>query len=290
MAHSTDGNQALFSHTHTTQASQSSALARDALAPSELVALSYPISYLTFSQIIANEPKAATIPVSCVEIYKLRWSTIPIVQATTGFLGHQYVIATVTLADGRNTYIKADYLVEDHPCASSRLIITFNDDHNALTRDTHLISRIVSPLECYQAFRGPSLAAFATLLGIADTRLGTRPYRVLGRNCLWMSDILFYTLARRYADHWLAGNPTPAAPLRRYLRGQAGALETAVACTLTRRTARSCGWWTAYVLRWAHVLCTATQTGADRYLMYDDEIVDWMLEWDEAQAGADSVV
>ncbi|OJT15000.1 hypothetical protein TRAPUB_8443 [Trametes pubescens] len=283
----------LYHHTitSTTRAAQRSALIQDVLRDPALSRAHYPISFATFAAACQRlQPTAATIPVTCVEIYKMTWSSNALVQATTGFLGHQYIVATVLLPDGRSTYIKADFLAEDHPCGS-KLILTFDDDRDALTADSYSLSRMVSPNPWTPGEQGengakpsgPSLADLATLFGVADARLGTRPYRVLSRNCLWMTDTLFYTLAQRYATHWLAGELTPNVPLRLYLLGAAGALETAIACTLAGDAARRCTWCAAYVVRWVHVQGTWGKAGADRYLMHDEEIADWMREWDECE-------
>lgn len=281
-----------YSYFHTitpaTYAAQHSALIQDVLRDPELSRARFPISFATFAAACQRlQPAAVTIPVTCVEIYKTTWSSNALVQTTTGFLGHQYIVATVLLPDGRCTYIKADYLTEDHPCGS-KLILTFNDDRNALTEDSYILSRMVSPDPWALGEQGgagahpsgPSLADLASLFSVADARLGTRPYRVLSRNCLWMTDTLFYALARRYATHWLAGDLTPNAPLRLYL-GAAGVLETAIACTLAGGAARRCAWWTAYTVRWVHVQSTWGKAGADRYMMHDEEVADWVSEWGE---------
>ncbi|KAL1940220.1 hypothetical protein VTO73DRAFT_9172 [Trametes versicolor] len=265
-------------------AAQRSALIQDGLRDQELSQAPHPISFATFAAACQRlQPTAATIRVTCVEICKMTWSSYALVQATTGFLGHQYIVATVLLPDGRCTYIKADYLAEDHPCGS-KLILTFNDDRNALTAGSYTLSRMVSPHSWAAGehggteaeLSGPSLADLASLLGVASTRLGTRPYRVLSRNCLWMADTLFYALARRYAAHWLAGVLTPDAPLRLYLRREAGVLETAIACTLSGEAARRYAWWAAYAVRWVHVQSTWGEAGAGRYMMHDEEVADWL--------------
>lgn len=281
----------LYFHTvtSTTDAAQRSALIQDGIMDQELSHARYPISFATFAAACQRlQPTAATIRVTCVEIYKMTWSSCALVQTTTGFLGHQYIVATARLPDGRSTYIKADYLTEDHPCGS-KLILTFNDNRNALTADSYTLSRMVSPDSWAAGERcgteaepsAPSLADLASLLGVASARLGTRPYRVLSRNCLWMADTLFYALARRYATHWLAGDLTPTAPLRLYLLGEAGVLETAIACTLSGEAAWRYARWAAYAVRWVHVQSNWGEAGAGRYMMHDEEVADWVREWDE---------
>ncbi|KAI0635573.1 hypothetical protein C8Q77DRAFT_578195 [Trametes polyzona] len=258
----------------TTPISQCSALISEVINT-----LSGPISVGSFARACrALPPRLQAIPVVSIGIYKKTWSTNWLVQTTTGFLGHQYVVATVRLPSGRETHIKADY----HPYTASKFVLSFYDDPIAPDGDKPL-SRLAAPSAASPLDADvdvPTLGSLASLFAVAQSHVGSRPYRVLGRNCLWMSDALFYTVARRYAPYWLRGAPSPDGLLRRYLRGDAGVLETAVACTLPYPAARLCAWWAAYAVRWAHVRYTAGRSGADRYAMHDQEVVNWIWEWE----------
>ncbi|KAI0366142.1 hypothetical protein BV20DRAFT_1038516 [Pilatotrama ljubarskyi] len=251
-------------------ASQSAALVSDVLEFSGLSTASFPISFRKFVECIRPRPQPGTFPVSCFEIYKDTSASSSVRQATMGILGHQFNVATVLLLSGRKTHIRADYWAEVPPGASSRLVLIYNDDHAALTKDAHLISREKS---------GPTLESLAALFDVADKRLGSKPYGVFGRNCFWMTDMLFYTMAWKYSAHWLAGALTPEAPLKRYLRGEVGALEAAIACATPSEAARWWARWSGNAVRGIQVFFT--QNGPDRFMMHDDEVADWIRAWDE---------
>ncbi|KAI0351726.1 hypothetical protein OH77DRAFT_1429300 [Trametes cingulata] len=219
------------------RASQSSALVSDVLEFSGLSSESFPLSFRPFVNCVRQLSGAGNLLVSCFEIYKDTSPSSAVVKATMGVLGHQFNVATVLLPSGRKTHIRADFWAEPPRCASSRLALVFNDDHAALTTDGHLISRIGDPIapQPAQEERGPTLESLACLFGVADKRLGSTPYDLFGRNYFWMTDMLFYAMARRYSAHCLAGTRTPEAPLSEYLRGRAGARRLSRARRRTRR-------------------------------------------------------
>lgn len=103
-----------------------------------------------------------------------------------------------------------------------------------------------------------------------------------------MTDMLFYTLARRYAAHWLAaGHLTPDPPLRRFLRGEVGALQTAIACATPNEAARCWGQLAGTVVRGIQVVLTQN-SWPGRFVMHDAEVAEWGREWDEAEKAAAS--
>ncbi|KAI0822560.1 hypothetical protein BC628DRAFT_1412271 [Trametes gibbosa] len=269
-----------------TLASQSCALIKDALELSELSIASFPLPFVKFAECLRAQPDATKILITCCELFKDTSPDSAVVRATMGALGHQFNVATVTLPDGRQTHIRADYYAEPPPGCSSRLVVACNDNHGELTKHGHLISRIAAPTtlrdrEC-PPDRAPTLRDLGLLLDIAHTRLGNRPYDLLGRNCFWMTDMLFYTFARRHAAYWRAGTQTPEAPLQRYLREEAGVLETAIACATPDQFAR-------FIAGEAERERGARDTGLlhagggdqlDRFMMHDQEVAEWIKEWE----------
>ncbi|KAI0645496.1 hypothetical protein C8Q79DRAFT_696556 [Trametes meyenii] len=259
-----------------TLASQASALVSDALEFSRLSTASYPTSFETFAESILLQPRAKVFPIICIETFKDTSPDSLVIQATGGLLGHQYTVATVLLPDGRTSHIRADYY------ATTRLGIMLADDHGALTKGGHLISRLALPRTC-SARNGPTLDALAALLRVAHLRLGNRAYDIFGRNCFWMTDLLFYCLARKFSAAWLTGTATPEEPLRRYLRGEMGVLEAAISSATPDPAAR---WWAQISGNAVRgIQAFFTQNHPDRFLMHDDEVKEWINAWDKIMRG-----
>ncbi|KAI0675091.1 hypothetical protein C8Q78DRAFT_1066949 [Trametes maxima] len=259
-----------------TLAAQACALVSDALEFSRLSTASYPTSFETFADCILLQPRAKTLPIICIETFKDTSPDSRIIQATGGLLGHQYTVATVLLPDDRTSHIRADYY------ATTRLGIMLSDDHSALTKGGHLISRLALP-RTRRVTNGPTLDALAALFRVAHNQLGNRAYDLFGRNCFWMTDLLFYCLARKFSAAWLTGTATPAEPLRRYLRGETGVLEAAVSSATPDPAAR---WWAQLSGNAVRGIQTFfTRNHPDRFLMHDDEVKEWISIWDNMMRG-----
>ncbi|KAH9856677.1 hypothetical protein C2E23DRAFT_940105 [Lenzites betulinus] len=237
------------------------------------------LPFAKFAECLRAQSSAANLLITCCELFKDTAPDSAVVRATMGILGHQYNVATVTLPDGRQTHIRADYYAVPPPGCSSRLLVACNDNHDELTRGGHLISRIAAPPRPDTGTGAPTLQGLGALFDVAHTRLGDRPYDLFGRNCFWMTDMLFYTVARRYARYWLAGAPTPEEPLRRYLRGEAGALGTAVACATPDEAARFWATLGGNVVRGIQVFFSGGHEKSDRFMMHDQEVTEWIEEW-----------
>ena len=127
---------------------------------------------------------------------------------------------------------------------------------------------------------GPSLDALAGLLERVSARVG-RGYSVMGRDHVWLGELLVFAVARRFAAHWRAGEVRPREPMGRYVRGEVGALAAATEAKVQGEGAR---WF-------AHAGLTAvrgiqmffTQLDRDRFLMHDDEIAEVVAQWEACE-------
>ncbi len=261
-----------------TLASRSCALISEVFAFSELSAVTYPLPMDKWIECLQRQPISKALFLISFDIYMDTASSSVVVRATAGVLGHQYNVFTIGLPDGRKTHIRVDY--RDTPIvlgSETRLDVSLSDDHAALTKDSRLISRIVAPTRAAAEKSGPSLAALTSLFTVAYKRHIPRPYSVTGYNCFWMTDMLFYAIARRYEALWIAGRHKPDEPLRRYLRREAGVLDTAVSCATEKEGARRFAMWTGST--WRRIQVWATQNRDDRVMMHDDEVTLWITKW-----------
>lgn len=263
-------------------AAQSSVLVSDVLEFSMLNTASFPVSFRQLAETILTQPSVnRSLAVIAFETLKDTSPLSATVRATLGMMGHQFNIATVLMPDGRKTHIRADYYALPPPGCSSRLSILMDDDYGRLTKDSQLLSRVAVPADPREKRGAPTLGVLASLLKVADNRLGSFAYGLFGRNCFWMTDLLFYSVARRFSSTWLAEGVEvyPRGPLERFLRGGCGVLETAVACGTPDEAARF----------WARSVGTAirgiqaffTRDAADRFVMHDQELEEWVKEWDK---------
>lgn len=274
-----------------TLASQSCALISDVLESSKLNTASYPLSTAKFARYLREQHIAPSLPLKCVETFKDTSPTSAVVQATQGVLGHQFTVITVLLPRKRETHIKVDYWATPPSGSDSQLVVRLSDDHDSLTPHCTRISCISAPppsagsIPCGAA---PTLATLAELLIIAHGRLAVRQYHVLGYNCMWMTDMLFYTLASRHAAHWLTGSQTPEAPIKRYLRSRSGAFDTAIACAAPDEATQ---WWLALVGKAVRAIEVAVthECGEGRYVMHDTEVSSWVEELDRGMEKASSM-
>ncbi|KAI0661814.1 hypothetical protein C8Q70DRAFT_1052122 [Cubamyces menziesii] len=261
-------------------AAQSSALVSDVLEFSMMNTASFPISFRQLAETILAQPLVnRSLPVIAFETLKDTSPLSATVRATLGLMGHQFNIATVLMPNGKKTHIRADYYAVPAPGCSSRLSILLDDDYGRLTTDSQVLSRVAVPADPKQKRDALTLDTLASLLKVADNRLGSSPYDVFGRNCFWLTDLLFYSVARRFSPAWLAEGAelAPRGPLERFLRGGCGVLETAVACGTPDEAARF----------WARSVGTAirgiqaffTRDASDRLMMHDQELDVWIEEW-----------
>ncbi|KAH9885824.1 hypothetical protein C8Q73DRAFT_795674 [Cubamyces lactineus] len=266
---------------------QSTALVQEVLDNSQLNCASYPVAFSTFASCVRMQPASLrSIPVIAFETFKETDPSTLTVQRTFGLYGHQYIVATVLLPDGRRTYIKIDYYVSPPPGCTSLLIVTLSDDYTDFTRGTELLSRVaVYPSQDQTIARcGLTLATLASLFEVANEQLGPHPYDLLGRNCFWITDLLFYSVARRFGDHWLSdgGELTLRLPLTRFLSGECGIVETAIACAVPSRygVVRSLLWLFAVLVR--ALLVWYYGNGLGRFVTQDEELAEWIELWLEA--------
>ncbi|KAI0671378.1 hypothetical protein C8Q78DRAFT_972920, partial [Trametes maxima] len=252
----------------------------------ELLGLStglYPMTFAAFVAGIKTCPKH--FPVTSFQILRDVARDSLVMQNTLGFCAHRYIVAGVLLPDGRTLYIRADYYITPIPRTSSRLGVILAYDYETITRDSELIAHLaISQFAVTTTYGGPTLDALAFLLDVADARVAASPFGVVGRNCYWLADVLFCCMARGFDVHWLAGCQIPATPLRRYLLGDAGALEMSIACTMPpNKILRRAIWWGETALRGLQVLVTLYSP--NRSLMHDDEVADWIRAWEAAIVG-----
>ncbi|KAI0661813.1 hypothetical protein C8Q70DRAFT_1052121 [Cubamyces menziesii] len=262
---------------------QSTALVQEVLSYSELNYASYPVAFNTFAGCVRMQPASLrTIQVIAFETFKETYPSTVTVRRTFGLYGHQYNVATVLLPDGRRTYIKINYYVKPPPGCTSLLIVTLSDDYSDFTRHTVLLSRVAANPSQDQAMApcGLTLATLASLFEVACAQLGPHPYDLFGRNCFWMADLLFYSVAKRFGARWLDGGElTPRLPLERFLREECGIVETAIACAVPSRygLVRVALWVFAVVVR--ALLVWYYGNGPGRFLMQDDELAEWVEMW-----------
>ncbi|KAI9000658.1 hypothetical protein BD414DRAFT_532503 [Trametes punicea] len=260
-------------------AAQSSALVSDVLEFSTLSTASYPVAFAKFAEAISSQPLSwRSLPIIAFETIKDTSPLSATVRSTLGLFGHQYNIATVLLPDGRQTHLRADFFAVPPLGSSSRLGILIADDYDALTKDGQRLSRVAarSPATTCD---GPTLDTLAALFSVADAQLGSRPYDVFGRNCFWMTDSLFYSVAKRFAAHWLAPSAelAPREPLERFLRGECGPLETAIACGTPDEAARFWAGVAGTVVRGIQMFFNPS--GPHQFKSHRSELEEWIAAW-----------
>ncbi|EIW57208.1 uncharacterized protein TRAVEDRAFT_48255 [Trametes versicolor FP-101664 SS1] len=178
--------------------SQFCALISEVLEFSKLSIATYPLPMNEWIECLQRQPLSRALFLIRFEVYMDTAPSSTVVRITGGRLGHQYNVFTIGLPDGRRTHIRVDY--RDAPIAlesSSRLDVSLSDLHASLTKDSRLISRIAAPTQAAAEEAGPSLAALTSLFTVAYEHHIPRPYSVVGYNCFWMTDMLFYATARR---------------------------------------------------------------------------------------------
>ena len=117
----------------------------------------------------------------------------------------------------------------------------------------------------------------AALLVLVEARMG-RGYAPLGRDSMWLSELLLFCFAARFRTHWLAGRAEPPDAMRRYLHGDIGALAAAREAKTQGGAAR---WFAHTGLTMVRGLQTAfTQGDKDRWMMPDDEIAEVVKQWE----------
>ena len=147
---------------------------------------------------------------------------------TSGKVVHQFIMVTVHIGSDVPdqwtwTYFRVDF--DNNPWPHGRQIVALSDDHEDLrghySRGLARVAGLNQPRE-----NGPSLDDIASLLEVVHRRT-PGGYDGLSRNCLWLTENLLLSTARKYSQHWLAGYCEPE-PLRRYTEGNSDA----VACIM----------------------------------------------------------
>ncbi|CDO74516.1 hypothetical protein BN946_scf184979.g71 [Trametes cinnabarina] len=258
-------------------AAQSAALVSDALDFCALSTASYPVSMETFTDCIFAQPLVKrALSIVAFETLKDISPLSATVRATLGLLGHQYNLATILLDDGRKTHIRVDYFAIPLPNTSSRLSLHIDDDYKRLTRDSKLLSRLATT---GLAPTFLTLGGLSALFRVAQQKAAHCPYDVFSRNCFWMTDSLFYSVAKRDTRVWLAPGMelTPRGPLERFLRGEDGVVDAAVACGTPNEAARFWARSTAHVVRSIHMFFN--RGGAHQSRGHDQELDEWIAQW-----------
>ncbi|KAI0331826.1 hypothetical protein GY45DRAFT_546934 [Cubamyces sp. BRFM 1775] len=266
-------------------ASQSTALVQDIFEYSQLNSASYPVAFSTFAECVRAQPiSQRSTPVVAFETFKETDPSSVTVRRTFGLYGHQYNVATALLPDGRETYIKANYYAYcPPPGCNSLLTIVLSDYRDEVAQDSELLARvaITPPQGQTMTTHGMTLETLASLFEVASEQLGPHPYDLLGRNCFWMTDLLFFSVARRFDNHWLGdrGELTPWLPLGRFLGRECGIVETAIACAVPSQygVVRSALWLFAVLVR--ALLVWYYGNGPGRFVMHDDELAEWIALW-----------
>ncbi|KAM5539250.1 hypothetical protein V8D89_007123 [Ganoderma adspersum] len=179
----------------------------------DLATVSQSVDKLSFAEFLtlirSADPLICTLPVIAIETYQTK--TL-----------HQYSIVTIQLSDSKRTYVKLELQVD---ATSGATIITdggvtiltalLTDDPSNLIL---LLDRPIAVLELTcNATQGPLLNALAELLDIIYKRVGK--YDLYGRNCLWLTDLIFYGTAMKFKEACLAGRLVPDEGIRNYLHG-----------------------------------------------------------------------
>ena len=157
-------------------------------------------------------------PVYAMESFQGTDASDPLYQHTSGKIVHQFIVVTVDLrseAPGKRTktYFRVDF--DNNPQPSGRQMVALSDDHDNLRGQSRGLGRLSGPEQAPE--NGPSIDDIAMLLEVIHHRtLGG--YDGLSRNCLWLTENLLLSTARKYSQHWLAGHCDPE-PLRRYTEG-----------------------------------------------------------------------
>ncbi|KZT72136.1 hypothetical protein DAEQUDRAFT_58553 [Daedalea quercina L-15889] len=157
-------------------------------------------------------------PVFAMESFQFTDPNDPLSKHTSGKIVHQFIMVTVHVRDVAGewawTYFRVDF--DNNPPPHGRQNVALSDDHEDLrgywSRGLARIAGVDQPGE-----NGPSLDDIASLLEIMHRRT-PGGYDALSRDCLWLTENLLLSTARKYSQHWLAGHCKPE-PLRRYTEG-----------------------------------------------------------------------
>ncbi|PCH35001.1 hypothetical protein WOLCODRAFT_155651 [Wolfiporia cocos MD-104 SS10] len=228
--------------------------------------------------VCASEEKLKGHWITSVASYKSESRESPVVTATNGAFGHQFIVATIFSRDdqhpdGINTYIRVDFWGEGHfGNYSIAQTVVMSDKVTELTKEAREVGRLAAPVGLCEG--GPTLREFASLLNIIYAR--THRYDLFSRNCMWHTELILYCTARRYAHHWLAGTIRPE-PLRKYVSGECDALTCTVELNMSDPAAR----WFSYIgitaVRHIQSFFTASQPG--RIYAYEEDIKQFLEIW-----------
>ncbi|KAI0707090.1 hypothetical protein C8Q76DRAFT_143883 [Earliella scabrosa] len=257
------------------------------------------MSFTEFARLVrAAPPHIRALPVTRVESYQ---KPDP---GTAGVFGHQYVLVGVLLprappcgtqsdvSDPAN--LKESYLRFDLHTASARTVqwdgpvvlrVQMHDEQSALARDPLRLLSMSLPLERLrgsggggvEVAQGPSLDALAMLCELVQARVG-RGYGMLGRNCIWLNDLMVFGMARKFGAHWMAhARLEPEGTMRRFMRGEINVIRAGTECSVPNETARWFAVVTGTAVRGIQAMLTAGD--ADRFLMHDDEVNEVLGAW-----------
>lgn len=216
-------------------------------------------------------------PLIALESFKIIDPKGFLLQSSVGLFSHLFVIATIRVekeghTDGILTYIRVDFDSEPFEGHDVAQVASLSDDHEILRNGARGLGRLASTES--SAHSGPSLDAFASLLEIVYSQ--TPRYDVFSRNCLWLTETLLLSTARRYSEHWVANYICPDA-LRQYVAGEIDAVTCVTTLSIDNPVARWFGATSTGVLRATQSFFTCM--GPDHIKPHDEEIHGLVKAW-----------
>lgn len=151
-----------------------------------------------FAKAVHNAPDSfRASPVHPVESFQGTDASDPLYQHTSGKIVYQFKVVTVRLPSGTpgkraETYFRVDF--DNNLPPHGRQMVALSDDHENLRGQSRGLGHLAGPGQ--SAENGPSLDDIATLLEVVHRRtLGG--YDGLSRNCLWLTENLLLSTARK---------------------------------------------------------------------------------------------
>ncbi|OSX66281.1 hypothetical protein POSPLADRAFT_1043737 [Postia placenta MAD-698-R-SB12] len=214
-------------------------------------------------------------PLVALESFQIIDPNNELVRGTLQLFGHQFLIASVRVKNKQHpngfwTYVRMDF-AGDTPAGVGQYTF-LNDDFETLRSGAKGLGRLSA--ESQPTHAGPSLDSFASLLEIVYAK--TPRYDVFSRNCMWHTENVLFSTARKFAQHWLAGDIRQEA-LRRYTAGQSDAVTCATELSIPNPVLR---WWGATsvgLMRGTQAFFTSQ--APDRIKNHDDEVRGIVEAW-----------
>jgi len=215
-------------------------------------------------------------PVFAMESFQHTDPTDVLFVATAGQIVHQFLMITVHLRTDQPgqplwTYVRIDF--SDQPFPHGRQLAELSDDHEALRGPSRGLGRLDGsdqPVE-----NGPSLDDIASLLEVVHRRtLGG--YNSFGRNCLWLTENLLLSTARKYPQHWVAGRSWPEG-LKHYAEYNSDAVGCITAMLYPdpgRQTFVGAG-----IRAWRNAAAFFTQSNPNRIISHDEDVRIILVQW-----------